>query len=175
MTTAPRFWPDAEGAWTIGRAVLGFAATAWAVAGNVFVCAGALVLCVWADALGGYLARRHGTKSASTVALESLADATCFVAAPVALTCRLASSPRIGLSIGLIVFLAALWRLARFQVEGLEDGRYAGLPVTYNGYVFPAATLLVSLLPAWRDLLLAILGLTVSVLMIARRLRIPEL
>jgi len=34
--------------------------------------------------------------------------------------------------------LAAASAWPAFNTEGLVDGRYRGLPVTYNGYLFPA-------------------------------------
>ena len=100
---------------------------------------------------------------------------TCFVVTPVLLaTSSTGTSPAV-LAASIIFFLAAVYRLARFDVEGLQSGRYAGVPVTYNGYVFPAAALASYGLPGWSEGLFIIAMLAMSALMITRRVTIPEL
>jgi len=175
MTDRPRFVVDAEGAWVMARAILGLAATAAALSGWLVWAGAMLVSCVWLDAGTGFVFRRRGPKTASTSAIETLADATCFVAAPLAFMAAMTGAHPAALMTIPIFFLAAIFRLARFNVEGLAEGRYAGLPVTYNGYIFPAAAVLSWLIPAWTVPIFAAVTLIVSVLMVSRRFSVPEL
>lgn len=136
-----------------------------------------LVVCVWWDALAGFIGRRSGwNKSQSDIQIEGFADAICFVVTPSLMTAVAVDYRLIPLVTLPVFVLAGIWRLARFNVEGLVGKGYAGLPVTYNGYLVPAAVLIqhcCPLLPdaAWYPL---ILGLA-SLLMVSRRFVTPEL
>ncbi|MCB1376930.1 MAG: hypothetical protein KDK89_00960 [Alphaproteobacteria bacterium] len=174
MTEQPRFVVDAEGGWVMTRAVLGLAATAAALSSWLAGAGAMLVACVWSDAATGFVFRRRGPKSPSVGALETLADAACFVAAPLALLVAATEAHHAAIAVAPIFFLAAIHRMARFNVEGLAEGRYAGLPVTYNGYIFPAAAILSWLIPAWTVPIFAAVTLIVSGLMMSRRLSVPE-
>lgn len=116
------------------------------------VTAAGLVACVWLDAFAGRCARRRGwEKTRFATACEMLADFVCFVWAPVAWVTAADGSAATRLAGGVFV-LAGVFRLARFQAEGLVRGGYRGLPVTYNGYLIPAAGVLVATVlpyPAW--------------------------
>jgi len=108
-----------------------------------------LVLAVWADACAGWVARRAGwSQSPAGVALEGLVDCVSFVAEPAAFVASLCPRRELVPALALFV-LGGIYRLARFQVEGLVSGGYRGLPVTYNGYSFPAAALALFYLPGW--------------------------
>jgi phosphatidylserine synthase len=169
----PEFRVDAEGNAVLLRLLLGFSAAACAHVNATAWACGALVLCVWLDAVTGSIFRRHGPKSPSTSALENGADLTCFVAAPMEFVVALARHQEILLLLPLFL-VAAAYRLARFQVEGLVNKSYRGLPVTYNGYTFPAAGLAIQFAPNWGDPILAGLLIVTSALMVSRHLLIPE-
>lgn len=172
--TRARFTPDAEAVAVLGRCLLGLAIVGAAHLGAALVASASLVLCVWVDALTGHAFRRRFAKGQATEALETLGDAICFIWAPVEVM-ALATGPSWTLAIAAPVFvLAAAWRMARFTVEGLEAGRYVGLPVTYAGYAFPAAVLLAHLWPAASAAIFLILCLVLATLMVTRRLHIPE-
>jgi phosphatidylserine synthase len=168
------FRVDAEGNAVLLRLLLGLGSI---VCSHVHATLGAgiiLVLCVWLDGVTGWVFRKRGEKSPSTSALEYSADLVCFVAAPMEFIAGLAVHP--GVLVLLPVFLvAAVYRLARFQVEGLVNKSYQGLPVTYNGYWFSLAGLAIYFAPNYGDFIIAGLLIVTSALMVSRRLLIPEL
>jgi phosphatidylserine synthase len=157
------------------RSVPGLASLVLSWSGHGMSAGCALVLAVWCDVIVGWLARRHAwNKQATHVQLEGFVDCVCFVWAPVqflvALYCDAA------LLVAAPVFaLAGLFRLARFNVEGLANGGYRGLPVTYNGYLIPLTALGAHYLAApYASLLCAGMLLVLSALMVSRRLVVPE-
>ena len=167
------FRVNAEGNAVLLRLLLGFGAAACAYMDALAWAGSALVICVWLDAVTGWIARKRGPKSPSTSALENCADLVCFVVAPMEFVAALALHQEI--LILLPVFLvAAVYRLARFHVQGLVNKSYRGLPVTYNGYWFPLAGLAVHFAPNWGDVILAGLLILTSALMVSRHLLIPE-
>ena len=100
-----------------------------------------LILAVWADAVLGWIARRHGWEKTFThCQLEGFVDFICFIWAPVEFVLAQNES-RLPLYAIPLFILAGCFRLARFNVEGLVAGKYRGLPVTYNGYLFPLVAL----------------------------------
>lgn len=178
MTTPPHFRIEAEGYWVLGRLLLGFTSTMLAqfeflITGFALWAGIAMVICVWLDAITGWYFRHRGPKSPNTSALEVYADVVCFVAAPMEFVVALAMSvwPDVFLPLFL---LAAVYRLARFQVQGLVKKGYVGLPVTYNGYLFPLAGLAIHFVPNGADAILIVLLLATSALMVSRRFIVPE-
>lgn len=137
----PRGWA------TLGRCVPALVAVPATGTGRPLVAATALVLAVWSDVLVVQIARRfHWPATLSTGQLDALVDCVSFVAVPA--MCVLALVPGWTLLAGVLVFVAAgLFRLARFQAEGLVQGGYRGMPVTYNGYLFPAAIVVIHVTP----------------------------
>ncbi len=134
-------------------------------------------MCVWWDAVSGWIGRRRlWVKSPSDVQVEGFADSVCFVLAP-ALLAAAAVGYRVVAMLVLPVFVSAgIWRLSRFNIEGLAGRGYAGLPVTYNGYLVPVAVLLQQRLTGlpetvWFALCLGV----ISWLMVSRRFVTPEL
>lgn len=172
--TRARFVPDAESLAVLGRCLLGLAVVGAAHLDAPLAASACLVLCVWADALTGRAFRRRFAKSQATEALETLADALCFIWAPIEIM-ALTIGGSWSLVIAAPVFaLAAVWRLARFTTEGMLDGYYVGLPVTYAGYAFPLAALITYLWPDLGSAVFVILCLLLAALMVSRRLQIPE-
>ena len=140
------------------------------------VWAGALLLgSVGADLLVSWHAKRRGwEKHESELEIEGFVDFTCFVWAPLQFGFVLFSP--VALVIPAVVFaLAGMFRLARFNVEGVVAGGYRGLPVTYNGVLFPIA----GLLSHYVDGMAAVAGfdamlLTLAALMASGRFVTPE-
>jgi len=140
---------------------------------HIPVAAVGLVFCVWADVLIAYVARRRlWEKSDSSLQLEGMADFICFVVAPGLLAFMQVPAPSTCIAL-LIFILAGAYRIARFNVEGLIDGKYAGLPVTYNGYIFPLLSLIAAYTPYGMPAYF-IAMMIVSAAMATRYIRIPE-
>jgi phosphatidylserine synthase len=141
-----------------------------------FLAAGiGLVLCVWLDAgFGRWAENKRVKKNDADIQLEGFADFLCFVLAPAAFSLRVAESVVVALAAAVFI-VSGMWRIARFNVEGLKAGRYEGLPVTYNGYIF-AALALISFhahLPA--TVIFAPAMLILAAAMVSRKIRIPEI
>ena len=155
--------------WTsLGRSLPGVAAIIFTELDSPAIAGVCLVIAVWADAVASWWARRAGsTQTPLGVQIENLADCVCFVAAPVAFALCVSKDRRIAISLAVFA-LAGIFRLARFQVEGLVRGGYRGLPVTYNGYLFPAMALILFYWPSgnsplvWAPFLLVVSALMVS-------------
>jgi phosphatidylserine synthase len=164
------------GAWlSLVRSLPGIAALIFSTWGDPLVAGSCLVGAVWADAIGGWCARRADWRLTSFgTQVENLADCFCFVAAPAAFVACICRHREVAAPIAVFV-LAGIFRLARFQVEGLVRGGYRGLPVTYNGYIFPAAGLIFFHWPAWNSLLVwSMLLMAVSALMVSTFV-VPEI
>ncbi len=170
-----RFQADRYVGATFLRGVPGLIAIAAAALHSLLIAGVALVLAVWADALAGWIARRCSlSKTPSVTTTELLVDLVCFIWAPAQFV--LAQTTHPAALAGLAVFVAAgLFRLARFGVEGLINGRYRGLPVTYNGYIFPLAALANHYDGNHAPALFATVLVVVSALMVSRKLTVPEL
>lgn len=136
---------------------------------------------MWADVALGWLAsQRKWAKGNSQKQIEGFADFLCFLWAPVQFTFALCPHPLL-LALAPVFILGGVFRLARFNVEDLVKGRYRGLPVTYNGYIFPLAALASHyLFPRGTHFLLGELSLfgglflVLALLMASSILRIPE-
>jgi len=133
-----------------------------------------LVLASLADLLtDSYSSRRGWQRSRSDVEVESLVDFTCFVWAPIALVLRLRPDPTT-LAACAVFVLCGLYRLARFNVEGMSGSRYAGLPVTYAGVVVPLLALVDWASPSAGSWLVPV-GLLASAAGMASRIPIARL
>lgn len=160
---------------SLGRSLPGVAALIFSVWGSPLAAAVCLVLAVWIDVIVSWWARRAGRAQTELgISIENLADCVCFVAAPAAFALSGCMDRRIAAP--LFVFaLAGIFRLARFQLEGLVHGGYRGLPVTYNGYLFPALALILFHWPLWNSLLVwGPFLLIVSALMVSKFV-VPEM
>ncbi len=164
---------DAEAWAVLFRVLLGFSAIAWMHAHQPFAAGITLVLCVWVDAITGWIFRKLGAKSATTSALENYADFVCFVAAPMGFVAALVVHQTVLILLPMFL-VAAVYRMVRFQIQGLVGSSYRGLPVTYNGYWFPLAAIGAHFAPAWYDFFFAGTLIATSALMVSRRLLIPE-
>jgi phosphatidylserine synthase len=136
-----------------------------------------LILCVWLDALAGWVGRSQGwIKGPLDIQMEGFSDALCFVVTPALLVASAVNYRPLPMLILPVFVVAGVWRLARFNVGGPLTHGYVGLPVTYNGYWVPAAVAIGQHwhgIPetVWYGLVLGV----VSALMTSRRFVIPEL
>lgn len=170
-------------AWlTLLRAAPGLASIAFALTARPLYAGIALVLAVWCDAALGFLARKRAwEKGATHRQLDTSVDITCFVWAPVQFANALVVTQQISLATTILIFaasvfiFAACFRIARFNVEGLVNGRYRGLPVTYNGYIFPLTALIAHYLPALDAAILFVVAFVLTAaLMVTTRISVPE-
>jgi len=157
------------------RSLPGLAAIALSLEGRLWAAGAFLVLAVWTDVALGWLAsQRKWAKGNSQKQIEGFTDFICFLWAPVQFTVALCPHPILW-ALAPVFILAGAFRLARFNVEGLVGGRYRGLPVTYNGYLFPLAALASHFLfPRAAPFFFGGLFLLLALLMASSILRIPE-
>lgn len=169
-------------AWlTLIRATPGLVSIALALSGRPLYAGIALVLAVWCDAGLGFLAKKRAwEKGATHRQLDTCVDIVCFVWAPVqfvnALVVAQSSTLTIVFVLATSVFIfAACFRVARFNVEGLVNGRYRGLPVTYNGYIFPLTAPIAHYVPALdAAILFGVVFVLTAALMVTTRISVPE-
>lgn len=134
-----------------------------------------LILSIWADVLlCRFSSKWQWEKNRNHVQIEGFIDFFCFIIAPVQFG-FLFGSAKILIPFAAIFILAGIYRLARFNVEGKINGGYSGLPVTYNGYLFPLAALPASFLTQQStDFLFCFLFLLLSFLMTTSSFTTPE-
>jgi len=82
------------------------------------------------DRLDGAVARRMGTSSAFGGQLDSLADAVAFGVGPAWLAYALSGQQPLLLPLLVGYLLAAVWRLAHYNLTGLEEDAFSGVPTT---------------------------------------------
>jgi phosphatidylserine synthase len=172
---SPVFRLDACAIAILARSVPGLASVCLSWSAHPALAAGMLLLAVWSDVVVGWIARRRRwAKLPMHVQIEGFVDFTSFIWAPVQVLIGQHGGVELWIA-GPIFVLAGLFRLARFNVEGLVNGGYRGLPVTYNGYLVPLTALGAHYLePAPASMLCAGVLLVLSALMISKRLKIPE-
>ena len=133
------------------------------------------VLAVWLDVLiCWYFSKKNFVKSANDIQIEGFIDFLCFVIAPIIFV--FSYSSHIFLLPGSLLFaFAGIYRICRYNIESLTEGKYQGLPVTYNGYLFPMGGILEHyLLSGYATGLFFCLFVIVSFLMVSRKIRVPE-
>lgn len=117
-------------------ALMGLAAVALSLHGYASAALTCLIGAILCDRLDGIVARRLGQSSEFGVQLDSLADAVSFVVAPAVIVFGLAKGTPMTLVLSLYV-LAGLWRLAHFNVHGMDtDNTFRGVPTTIAGSGF---------------------------------------
>jgi CDP-diacylglycerol--serine O-phosphatidyltransferase len=121
---------------TLIGTVLGIMALVCAIIGTRFFISTGFFLvanCLAIDLLDGYIARKTGTKNSFGIQLDSLSDSLTFGIAPAILTYQAFKTGTLYdfiLIIGCIIFaLAAILRLARFNIITEHTPGYIGLPV----------------------------------------------
>ncbi|MBI4508030.1 MAG: CDP-alcohol phosphatidyltransferase family protein [Deltaproteobacteria bacterium] len=152
-------------------AVAGFSAIVFASRGAGRVALAFLFGSILLDRMDGALARRLGRTTDFGRELDSLADALSFSVAP-AFIGYFAGAGVFGTACGLVYCVAGIWRLAYFNVTGMqgagEGERFVGVPTTVAASWFLIA--LVALRHAPSSLLrpgLALLFLILAALMVS--------
>ena len=128
---------------TTAGAACGLAAVVLTLEGLEPAALTALMAAVLFDRLDGIVARRLGQSSDFGRELDSLADAVSFLVAPALMVAVISqANPLACLAAGLFV-LAGLWRLAHFNLTGLQDlhgsPAFSGLPTTMAAALFVLA------------------------------------
>lgn len=161
---------------SLANAALGLAAVLAVASGLPDTAARLVLLAVVADGLDGFVARRT-TSSDLGVELDSLADVVSFGVAPVAIMHAAArpAGPLIA-SIPAVFLLAALVRLAAYNVDDADTHGFTGAPSTLAGAVVAAFYL--ADIPSWIDtdpaLFFVALSLALAYLMLID-IRYPQL
>ena len=154
------------------------AAMAMAAQGHGRIALTLLALSLAADRMDGAVARARGEQSAFGVQMDSLADLVAFVVTPavIALSTHWLSAAWTPLLV--LYVLAGTWRLAHFNVAGLEEDDtgawFRGQPTTDTAAWFLVlAVVAVHLAPRAAATLLAVVFAAGSVLMVSA-LRYPK-
>jgi CDP-diacylglycerol--serine O-phosphatidyltransferase len=114
---------------TLG-AVCGLCSVVLAARGLVALACTAVGLSILFDFLDGFVARGLKQTSAFGAQLDSLADAMSFCAAPALVTWHAGLDGPAAVVL-VAYFACGVWRLAHFDVTGLDDsGRFSGVPTT---------------------------------------------
>ncbi len=139
-----------------------------------------LVIAGLADLFDGPVARKlslNPRQKSYGIQIDSLADAVNFGLTPCIIV--LAINPHwTSLVVGLIYLVAALTRLAWFNVQAetqaVSPATYIGLPVTYAALVLPLLYLLSAwLAPTWIPVLVSVIMLILAILFVLR-ISIPK-
>lgn len=93
-----------------------------------------------ADRYDGHVARRLGTSSEIGVQLDPLGDSVSFGVAPALLVYMSLIRPmppgpaKIALTATVVIYIVCgIFRLARYNTQGLSEGSFEGLPITLAG------------------------------------------
>lgn len=128
----------------LGRSAPGLAAIALAAQGSLAGAGLCLVLASLLDLVVDSVAGRLGwPRTATDVQIEGFVDFLTFVWAPSSLVLALSDAWTTILAASVFA-LGGIVRLSRFNVVGMTDGGYVGLPVTYSGVVVPVLALAAS-------------------------------
>ncbi len=131
-----------------------------------------ILLASVADRYDGWVARRLGTSSEMGVQLDSLGDSISFGVAPALLIYMSLFKPmqpgvlKIALTVCVVIYIiCGVFRLARYNIKGLDEGYFEGMPITIAGMTLAFLTLLS------RELSLLVYGfllLLLAVLMVSK-------
>lgn len=155
------------------------------IAGNVRGAMLFLVVSGICDMFDGKIARavkRSDGAKAFGIQIDSLCDLVCFGVAPVVFCYTRGMSDAPGLFVLIVYLLAAIIRLAYFNVTEAERQRqttekrkyYEGLPVTSIAAILPLATVLRTLTHApWRYALDVLMALVALAFVLKIRVRKP--
>lgn len=126
--------------WSVVLTYFGVAISIWgstrAVAGDYTIAFICLVLSGLCDVFDGQIARRikrTQDECSFGTQIDSLADMINFVLLPVVISIKLS----VPIIILIVYTLAAIIRLGYYNVKGLSNGSFLGLPVTFIAMFFP--------------------------------------
>jgi CDP-diacylglycerol--serine O-phosphatidyltransferase len=163
-------------AFTAANIAVGFTATLLASNGRYETAVYLLVLAIFLDMMDGRLARRLRVTSLFGKQLDSFCDVLSFGAAPAFLVYQAILRPLgvLGVAVALVYLLAAVYRLARFNLfsdEHEKARRTCGLPVPIGAGYLMAATLMRDQI----DPLVSVAVVLIMAVLMASRLRLPDL
>ena len=121
-----------------------------------------------------WVPRAAGACLVTAVSADAVAGRCAWKATPAAFLDCVCPDRRAALPLAVFI-MAGIAGLARFQVEGLARGGDRGLPVTYNGYIFPVAALTLSYWPEWNSILLWGPPLPVAAALMVSAFAVPEI
>jgi len=169
---------------TLGNLVLGTGAAMLLLVDHDILAVLALIWAVFLDHLDGYLARMSSDaqsyKRAFGCELDNLADLISFSVVPGMFAFVLGGMDGIAAAVGLFLPVCGALRLAYFNLYGLRNRRFVGVPATYCAALFAIVPvyLLHQLLhaPRWTILSIGVVLGAVQVLPISMpKLRLPIL
>lgn len=143
--------------------ILGFLGSVAASTSNFNVAILLALSAVLCDTVDGTIARRtRGSPSALHnslgVQMDSLADVIHSGACPAAFILSFFDFTPVAFCIAIMMLIAAMWRLAYFNVVGVdEQGRYSGLPIFYSPMMLAAAYFSVTVIGLWILVVYAVL------------------
>lgn len=119
---------------TLGNLALGFYSLKLIYHGNYSLAVTLIIVCMFLDCLDGKVARKFNAVSSLGKELDSLSDMVSFGAVPAILTWTIFpfESSLMGLALILFVVCGA-YRLARFNVEDVNNSYFIGFPITTAG------------------------------------------
>lgn len=125
---------------TLGNLVLGTGAAMLLLVDRDILAVLALIWAVFLDHLDGYLARMSSNaksyKRAFGCQLDNLADLISFSVVPSMFVFVLGGMDGIAAAVALFLPVCGALRLAYFELYGLRDGRFVGVPATYCAALF---------------------------------------
>jgi len=158
------------------RSLPAFAAVYFSALRHFFIASCLLIISVILDFFVGVIKKKIRNQNREfQLHLEGLVDSLSFGVSPGIFV--FLQEPNPALFTAVFIFCAgAMFRIARFNCEGLINGCYRGLPVTYNGYIIPAVYFLIrfSGFPKPSVFYIYIL-LIVTLLMTSSKIRIREI
>jgi len=126
---------------TLLNAALGFCALLTAARGELEISVLFILLAAAADGLDGFLARKTGSGPLGPN-LDSLADLISFGAAPAFLAFVSSDQSPPAWAAGIIYLCCGALRLARFNISGIDNQRFEGLPIPAAGILLALSILL---------------------------------
>lgn len=142
---------------------------------------GSLIIILWAhlaDSYDGWAARKQVNRSPQMAAvgkqLDSMSDLLMAGAYPLVLLVALTDGNIIGMLSGFLLCVAGLLRLSFFNVHGLSDGGFSGLPLPHNVAILAFAYFSSAhLMPDHIGLVLTAVGIITSIAHISQ-IRFPK-
>ncbi|MDD5269738.1 MAG: hypothetical protein PHE80_00950 [Candidatus Omnitrophica bacterium] len=153
---------------TVSRIIPSFISIILALNRDYVIAAIALIFAVWLDSLVVLAKKGRAHKIEFQLQLEGFVDFFSFIISP-AIFLLMAEYGFLPVIAAFIFVVSGIWRISRFNAEGLLGGYYRGLPVTYNGYIVPLAYFSVSILNlnAYQGLIFSVIMMLSAVLMVS--------
>ncbi|MBI4015102.1 MAG: CDP-alcohol phosphatidyltransferase family protein [Candidatus Aenigmarchaeota archaeon] len=95
-----------------------------------------MLIAAFLDWNDGRISRKRGTSGDFGKNLDSLADLFSFGVVPAFLSWKLIGTNPLGLVLPALLIMGGALRLARYNITATQG--YIGMPITFNGLIFPA-------------------------------------